>query len=251
MPRILREKLSIGGALAKYLVNGIELNTMRLIELFMAKGDPYDFVWQGQRLSALSMCLLAAYLLVPSDGRANPLLVGVSAQIEECKDVVPMVLAETLIGLDAVRTGQTRVFEGSPLLLQVYSHSALPFLLFSLLLYLNARFRLYVGFLTCFSSLMQMWLCNKIGILRLPWANWSYNPCAFPSRQYQAAYANIAGWMSFLNLLSGEDIFWRCLLLSLPDMVVRNMNTQRMVRDGLSSFTFYIPSRILCQLVNR
>lgn len=51
-----------------------------------------------------------------------------------------------------------------------------------------------------------------------------------------------------LSLLSGEDIFWRCLWLSLPDMAIRNMNTQRMVLAGLSCFTFCIPSSILRQL---
>ncbi|XP_058190980.1 uncharacterized protein LOC131308168 [Rhododendron vialii] len=130
--------------------------------------------------------------------------------MEERRDVIPMVLVETLIGLDAVHAGQTRYFGGSPLLL-------------------------------------QMWLCDKIGVLRLPSATWSYNPCVFLSRQYQAVYANVAGWLSFLSLLSGEDIFWRCLWLSLPDMAIRNTNTQRMILACLSSFTKYIPSRIFRQ----
>lgn len=104
------------------------------------------------------------------------------------------------------------------------------------------------SFLLVFPLFEQMWLCDKIGVVRLPSASWSYNPCVFPSRQDQAMYANVAGWLSFLSLLSGEDIFWRCLWLSLPDMAIRNMGTQRMVLAWLSSFTFYIPSHILRQL---
>lgn len=57
------------------------------------------------------------------------------------------------------------------------------------------------GFMWSFSlvflSLGQMWLCDKIGVLRLPSASWSYNPCVFSSRQYQVVYANIAGCLSF------------------------------------------------------
>lgn len=149
MAGVLRDKLGVSNALSKFLMRGGELNTLRLIEMFMREGDPYDFVWQGKRMSALCMFLLAAYLLVSSDGRASHLFAGISAQMEERRDVVPMVLAETLIGLDAVHARQTR-YLGSPLLLQVDSHSAFLFLSFPFSFYLDARVWFYVEFLTCF-----------------------------------------------------------------------------------------------------
>ena len=70
--------------------------------------------------------MLAAYLLVSPNGRVNPSLVSVATQLSDRRNVVPMVLAETLIGLDLVATGQTIIFGGSPLLLQVNSLSS-PF----------------------------------------------------------------------------------------------------------------------------
>ena len=66
------------------------------------------------------MCLLALYLLVPCDGHPSSAIVGVAAQIEQRRDVVPLVLAETIMGLDAVKAGRTNTFAGSPLLLQVW-----------------------------------------------------------------------------------------------------------------------------------
>jgi len=57
-------------------------------------------------------------------------------QIEERKDVAPMVLAETLMGLDGVHAGRTDVFEGSPLLLQVGVSLSSPFSGLSLVLVL-------------------------------------------------------------------------------------------------------------------
>jgi hypothetical protein len=77
------------------------------------------------------MCLLAAYFLVPSDGHVSSALVSVAMQIEARKDVVPMVLAETLMGLDKVRSGETGTFGGSPLLLQVGFSLSSPFSGFS------------------------------------------------------------------------------------------------------------------------
>lgn len=85
---------------------------------------------------ALCMCLLDAYLLVPSEGHANSALVSVVVQIEARKDVVPMVLAETLLGLDKVCFGETKVFGGSPLLLQVGFSLTSPFSDFSHILIL-------------------------------------------------------------------------------------------------------------------
>lgn len=167
MAGILRVKLGVSDGLSKFLVRGGELNVMRLIEIFMQDGDPYDFVWQSRLLSALCMCLLAAYLLVSPDGRASHLLVGVTAQIEERRDVVPMVLAETLIGLDTGHAGQSRYYGGSPLLLQVGPHFV--FLLLEFSPYFTST--LGLGFLGSFSLVFplfgQMWLCDKIRVLRL------------------------------------------------------------------------------------
>ncbi|KAI8538514.1 hypothetical protein RHMOL_Rhmol09G0109300 [Rhododendron molle] len=92
---------------------------MRLIEMFSPLGNLADTTYQTRRMTALCMCLLAACLLVPSAGHVSSALVSIAVQIEARKDVIPMVLAETLMGLDKVRSEETETFGGSPLLLQV------------------------------------------------------------------------------------------------------------------------------------
>ena len=117
--KILKEKLGVSDGVARHLIRGGSLDILRLFADFSPRGNPLDYTVQNRRMFALCMCLLATYLLVPNDGNPNPSIISVAAQIEQRRDVVPMVLAETLMGLDAVKSGRTSVFAGSPLLLQV------------------------------------------------------------------------------------------------------------------------------------
>jgi hypothetical protein len=126
MSKLLTASLNITGGAAKSLLSGGQINIMRLLEWYGPEGDIGDMARQAQRRFALVICVLAAYLLVPHDGRVNPALVSIATQLGDRRNVVPMVLAETLMGLDSVVTGQTNVFGGSPLLLQVNSLSS-PF----------------------------------------------------------------------------------------------------------------------------
>ncbi|KAI8568254.1 hypothetical protein RHMOL_Rhmol02G0184000 [Rhododendron molle] len=135
--RVLVAALGLSDNAARYLVRNGHLNAMRLIELFSPPGDLRDMTYQTRRMIALCMCLLAAYLLVPSAGHASSALASVVVQVEARKDVIPMVLAETLIGLDKFCSGETETFGGSPLLLQI-------------------------------------WLCDKVNVLTIPPSNWAY-----------------------------------------------------------------------------
>ncbi|KAI8535334.1 hypothetical protein RHMOL_Rhmol10G0166200 [Rhododendron molle] len=85
--KVLAAALGLSGVTARYLVSNGHLDVMRLIEMF-------------------------------STGHASSALVSVAVQIEARKDVIPMVLAETLMGLDKICSGETETFRGSPLLLQ-------------------------------------------------------------------------------------------------------------------------------------
>jgi hypothetical protein len=122
--RILSQKLGLSNNAARSMIDGGVLNISRLISQFRPEGF------------ALCLGILAAFLFVRTDCQANSALVGVAMQIEERKDVAPMVLAETLIGLDRVHAGQTNVFEGSALLLQVGFSLSSPFSGLSLVLIL-------------------------------------------------------------------------------------------------------------------
>jgi hypothetical protein len=112
------------------ILEGGQINIMRLIERYSPEGDLENEARQARRRFALVICLLAAYLLIPADGRVSPLLVSVATQMGAQQNVIPLVLEEMLLGLDLVYTKQSNTFSGSPLLLQVNSlHS--PFFDFS------------------------------------------------------------------------------------------------------------------------
>ncbi|KAI8568257.1 hypothetical protein RHMOL_Rhmol02G0184000 [Rhododendron molle] len=155
--RVLVAALGLSDNAARYLVRNGHLNAMRLIELFSPPGDLRD------------MTLLAAYLLVPSAGHASSALVSVAVQVEARKEVVPMVLAETLIGLDTVRFGETETFGGSPLLLQI-------------------------------------WLCDKVNVLTIPPGNWSYAARLLSQRCFEFADMSRAEWVDFFRRQQAETI---------------------------------------------
>lgn len=70
-----------------------------------------------QRCFALTICVLVAYFLVCSFGLIDPMLVEIADQMAEQKNIMSLVLGETLMSLDWVQTRQTNTFGGSPLLL--------------------------------------------------------------------------------------------------------------------------------------
>ncbi|KAI8568249.1 hypothetical protein RHMOL_Rhmol02G0184000 [Rhododendron molle] len=167
--RVLVAALGLSDNAARYLVRNGHLNAMRLIELFSPPGDLRDMTYQTRRMIALCMCLLAAYLLVPSAGHASSALASVVVQVEARKDVIPMVLAETLIGLDKFCSGETETFGGSPLLLQI-------------------------------------WLCDKVNVLTIPPSNWAYEARLLSQRCFEFEDRSRAEWVDFLRRRRAETI---------------------------------------------
>lgn len=160
-------------------------------------------------MTALCTCLLAAYLLVPSKGHASSALVSVVVQIEARKDVVPMVLAETLLGLDKVCFGQTEVFGGSPLLLQVGFSLSFPFPDFH-------TFSFYIDTLLGFFMVSYLFFlscklgCDKVGLLTMPSGNWVYEAKLLSQRAFEFPDRHVAEWVGYLGRLSAETILRRC-----------------------------------------
>lgn len=119
MEQILQAKLNIPKALTASIIQNGELNIIRLIELYGPEGALGDYVGEAHRRFVLSICALAAYMLIPIEGGAQ-------------KNIMPVILAETLLGLDMLKLEQADSFSGCPILLQVDSHST-HFLAFSFL----------------------------------------------------------------------------------------------------------------------
>ncbi|KAH7862524.1 hypothetical protein Vadar_006040 [Vaccinium darrowii] len=203
-------KLGLGNGAARFLIRNETLNVLRLFADYGPTGDLLDFTVQNRRMFALCMCLLALYLLVPYDGHPSSAIVGIAAQIEQRRDVVPMVLAETIMGLDAVKAGRTDTFAGSPLLL-------------------------------------QMWLCDKVGLLREPAGGWVYEPRTWVDRPFVHDEADEDEWTDFFRSLEEDHIAWRCHWLPLLDMTANHMGDTWVILAGLQGYAYYFPQRILRQ----
>ena len=93
-------------------MEGQSLLTLPLLKLGNSKPKGCKS-WQR----IVSFCLYAHFLLISIEGRGNIQIVHVLEQIESGHNPFPIILAETIVGLDSVK--HTQRLRGSPLLLQV------------------------------------------------------------------------------------------------------------------------------------
>ena len=78
-----------------------------------------DVVFMGHRRHALCICIMAGFLLVSPVGIPFVRLIDVVSQFIERMDPIPMVVVETIDGLDRMSRGEVMALGGSPLLLKV------------------------------------------------------------------------------------------------------------------------------------
>ncbi|KAI8551024.1 hypothetical protein RHMOL_Rhmol06G0152700 [Rhododendron molle] len=211
MSQLLQAKLNIPEELSTSIIQNGELNIVRLIELYGPERALGDYVGQAHRRFVLSICALAAYILIPTEEGVCPSIVSIALQMDARKSIMPVVLAETLIGLALVKSGQASWFSGCPLLL-------------------------------------QLWLSDKVGVLEASEAGFEHFPRQLAERPMMYLELLIEEWYAFLNDMQSEDIVWRCPWLNLPEMTVSSVGFKRVVLAGLTSFTFYIPGQTLRQL---
>ncbi|KAI8542869.1 hypothetical protein RHMOL_Rhmol08G0173600 [Rhododendron molle] len=211
MSHLLRMKLNISEELTASIIHDGELDIPRLIELYGPDGILENHVEQAHKRFAFSICALAAYALVPANWRVSPSVVSMASQIGAWKNIIPTILAETLMGLDLFKSRQSNVFSGSP-------------------------------------RLLQLWLADKLGLIAAPEANWLHLPGRMHQRGMLYPEMSTEDWYAFMNNLSPQEIVWRHRALEIPDMALNSAGYERMVIVGLSSFTFYILGRILRQL---
>ncbi|KAI8538535.1 hypothetical protein RHMOL_Rhmol09G0111100 [Rhododendron molle] len=100
-----------------FMVNG-RLETLQLVQRFGTAEAHRQVPQQKACFHALCICLLHYYLLGPSSGHADSMLLDFAQQIGNHVGFAGLALAETLIGLDVVKGDPTAQFSGSPLLLQ-------------------------------------------------------------------------------------------------------------------------------------
>ena len=89
-------------------------------------------------IRTISLCLYAQFLLVSSQGDADIRIISIIEQVETRANPMPVILAETIIGLDNFK--EQNHLSGSLLLLQVYNQNILFYFYLSLNFYLNYPF---------------------------------------------------------------------------------------------------------------
>ena len=68
-------------------------------------------------LRILAFCVYAQFLLVSPSGNCDSKMLNILDQVEAGLNPFPLILAETIVGLD--KFSETRRFSGSPMLLEV------------------------------------------------------------------------------------------------------------------------------------
>ena len=117
------------------LIHGSALDVMGLVRKFKDCAHPHDAASIGQRRNALCICVFAGFLLASPVGITSVGLIDVVSQFLDRQDPIPLVLAETIGGLDRIRDGDSAIFGGSPLLLQVKFSDSFFFSLFFFLFF--------------------------------------------------------------------------------------------------------------------
>ncbi|KAI8568950.1 hypothetical protein RHMOL_Rhmol02G0240500 [Rhododendron molle] len=137
----------------------------------LPNSQPSRFLFLPKHKALPQNLAISCTVLGPSCScvQVNPSLVSVATQLGARRNVVPMVLAETLIGLDLASTGQTMIFGGSPLLL-------------------------------------QLWLSDKLGLIAASEANWPRLPGRMHQREMLYLEMSTEEWIRFMNELSPEEI---------------------------------------------
>ena len=75
--------------------------------------------WEVHWPRLLALCLYSQFLLISSFGDCDPKIIYVLDQVEAGQNPFPLILAETIQGLD--KFAETRCFSGSPILVEVSS----------------------------------------------------------------------------------------------------------------------------------
>lgn len=182
------------------------------------------------RSRMLAFCLYAQFLLVSTSGECDSKILNVLDQVEAGSNPFPLILAETIIGLD--NFAERRRFSGSPMLLEV---SSLSFK-FSIIDLSTILYRLY-------SQLSQAWFHEKLRLLEPPRDIIHYRAKHCRTRRLQPIPGDVRSWLAtFPDTL----IHWMCPWWRLEHVTVRSY-TYCVPVAGLHFAIFYNPARLCRQ----
>lgn len=110
--------LGISQVMAKRWCKPRKLNISMVISYFFKKALPLAGIEHAYFLNAYCLCILVGIFLVHSSHRMDSSILHVVQHLWEGSPV-PIILAETLNGLDVVHKEEANFFSGSHLLLQI------------------------------------------------------------------------------------------------------------------------------------
>ena len=182
---------------------------------------------------ALVVAVLAGFLLVRDFEATGPNIIDITTMLGT-NNLVPMILVETLNGLDDLKDDTCHYFKGSPLLLQVKYHTFLFLLLLVLMPLQNIHH---------FLLLLQMWLYDHWKLLSTSRATFSvYGPRNFRHRKFTEKAPR--EFTLLLEEMNHEKINWVFPWWRLDTFITRTYVSGCVVMAGLERASFYCPEHL-------
>ena len=169
----------------------------------------------------IAFCIYAQFLLVSPSGDCDPKIMHILDQVESGFNPMPVILAETLTGLDNLPLAHR--FAGSPLLLEVNP------LFFCIFLYF---------FYLC--DISHIWFQEKMKLLAPPRNITKYKLKHLRTRALQKLPADLKEWLaSFLDI----GVQWMCPWWNIKHVTTRTY-THYVPLASLNFCSFYYPARL-------
>ena len=192
------------------LLDGQWVDVQKMIDKFMPM-EVRTLHQSRSKCFALAFCLLSEFLLFTGDhGFADARVADIVHEAENEKNIVPIVLAETFHGLDALSNQETLLFHGSPLLL-------------------------------------QFWLMDHLSLV-LPPTMSPYGPEHYRGRSLKrTSCVTEQDWIKHLKEKSSASILWHCSWWGCQNPRLRSSGWDHLFLMGLRKASFYKGDRLLRQ----
>ena len=207
----LSDALGLPASIISSMVEGNMVNLHAIVSRLISK-HTYGVIDNMQKNFGLALCFMGEFLLCSiRHGFVDARAISVVSQIKDGDNLVSLILAETLLGLDVVfHGGESQNFLRSPLTLQI-------------------------------------WLMERLDMIVRPTTG-NYGPSNFLSRTViKTKCQTESDWVKFLNEKSSASIRWNCYWLKCPALLLRSPESDHIFIVGLRRATFYKANRLLRQ----
>ena len=205
----LSDALGLPTTIIDSMIEGHMVNLCAIISRLIDKCT-YGVTDNMQKNSGLALCMVGKLLRCSGRcGFVDARVISVVNQIKDGDNLVSLILAETLLGLDAIfHGGESQKFSWSHLTLQI-------------------------------------WLMEGLDMIAKPTTS-NYGPSSFLSRVViKTECQTEIDWMKFLDKKSSSSIQWDCYWWKWPPFLLRSPRSDHFLLVGLRMATFYEEDRLL------